>query len=88
MECLIQVFPDEFHLATLDTLLGVCTQLQPTVDVRVIVSSLIDRLAEYAARQGAARVAGTLVSSLRSCRRCAHAVAALVSSLRSRPRCL
>lgn len=58
MECLIQVFPDEFHLATLDALLGVCAQLQPTVDVRVIVSSLIDRLAQYAARTGATRISG------------------------------
>jgi hypothetical protein len=58
MECLIQVFPDEFHLATLDTLLGVCTQLQPTVDVRVIISSLMDRLAEYATRAGASKIGG------------------------------
>lgn len=28
MECIIQVFPDEYHLQTLDVLLGACPQLQ------------------------------------------------------------
>lgn len=28
MDCLIQVFPDEYHLQTLETLLGACPQLQ------------------------------------------------------------
>lgn len=28
MDCIIQVFPDEYHLQTLDTLLGACPQLQ------------------------------------------------------------
>lgn len=28
MECIIQVFPDEYHLQTLETLLGACPQLQ------------------------------------------------------------
>lgn len=27
MECIIQVFPDEYHLQTLETLLAACTQL-------------------------------------------------------------
>ncbi|GAM27977.1 hypothetical protein SAMD00019534_111530 [Acytostelium subglobosum LB1] len=50
MEILIQVFPDEYHLATLDTILSTCAQLQPGVDVKAIISSLIDRLANYASR--------------------------------------
>ncbi|OQV15068.1 Vacuolar protein sorting-associated protein 35 [Hypsibius exemplaris] len=29
MECVIQVFPDEFHLETLSTLLKACSELQP-----------------------------------------------------------
>ncbi|KAK9150804.1 hypothetical protein Syun_009113 [Stephania yunnanensis] len=28
MDCIIQVFPDEYHLQTLETLLGACPQLQ------------------------------------------------------------
>jgi vacuolar protein sorting-associated protein 35 len=28
MDCIIQVFPDDFHLQTLETLLGACPQLQ------------------------------------------------------------
>ncbi len=28
MDCIIQVFPDEYHLLTLDALLGACPQLQ------------------------------------------------------------
>ena len=28
MECIIQVFPDEYHLQTLDVLLSACPQLQ------------------------------------------------------------
>jgi vacuolar protein sorting-associated protein 35 len=57
MECIIQVFPDEFQLATLDTVLQTCAQLQPAVNVRRIVTSLIDRLAEYSARDASASAA-------------------------------
>lgn len=28
MDCIIQVFPDEYHLQTLEILLGACPQLQ------------------------------------------------------------
>ncbi|XP_050363216.1 vacuolar protein sorting-associated protein 35B isoform X2 [Argentina anserina] len=49
MDCLIQVFPDEYHLQTLETLLGACPQLQPTVDVKTVLSQLMDRLSNYAA---------------------------------------
>lgn len=28
MECIIQVFPDDYHLQTLETLLSACPQLQ------------------------------------------------------------
>lgn len=47
MECIIQVFPDEFHLQTLDPFLKSCAQLQPGVNVKSIIISLIDRLAAY-----------------------------------------
>ncbi|KAG9508523.1 Vacuolar protein sorting-associated protein 35, partial [Fragariocoptes setiger] len=45
MECLIQVFPDEFHLATLKPFLNSCAQLVPRVNVKNITIALIDRLA-------------------------------------------
>ena len=46
----LQVFPDEFHLGTLDLFLKSCADLQPEVNVKNIVISLIDRLANYAHR--------------------------------------
>ncbi|XP_055687349.1 vacuolar protein sorting-associated protein 35 isoform X1 [Lutzomyia longipalpis] len=52
MECIIQVFPDEFHLQTLDPFLKSCAQLQPGVNVKNIIISLIDRLAAYNQRNG------------------------------------
>nr|XP_016497860.1 PREDICTED: vacuolar protein sorting-associated protein 35B-like [Nicotiana tabacum] len=48
MDCIIQVFPDEYHLQTLETLLGACPQLQPAVDVKTVLSRLMDRLSNYA----------------------------------------
>ncbi|EXC35324.1 hypothetical protein L484_026648 [Morus notabilis] len=49
MECIIQVFPDEYHLQTLDVLLGACPQLQPSVDIKTVLSQLMERLSNYAA---------------------------------------
>ncbi|KAF2562667.1 hypothetical protein F2Q70_00016176 [Brassica cretica] len=48
MECIIQVFPDEYHLQTLETLLAACTQLMPTVDTKIVLTQLMDRLSNYA----------------------------------------
>ena len=45
MECLIQVFPDEFHLASLQPFLNSCAQLTVNVNVKNIIIALIDRLA-------------------------------------------
>jgi len=50
MECIIQVFPDEFHLTTLASFLEACAELQPGVNVKNIVIALIDRLALFANR--------------------------------------
>ena len=50
MECIIQVFPDEFHLASLTNFLEACAELQPSVNVKNIVISLIDRLAQFSTR--------------------------------------
>lgn len=46
MESLIQVFPDEFHLSTLNPFLNSCAQLAPDVKVKKIIIALIDRLAQ------------------------------------------
>jgi vacuolar protein sorting-associated protein 35 len=50
MECIIQAFPDDYHLKTLETLLTTCGQLQPQVNIKNILVSLIDRLANYSTR--------------------------------------
>lgn len=44
MQCIIQGFPDEFHLGTLSTLLSSLPELQSGVKVHLIVASLLDRL--------------------------------------------
>ncbi|KAG0562429.1 hypothetical protein KC19_9G145400 [Ceratodon purpureus] len=49
MDCVIQVFPDDFHLQTLEILLSACPQLQPSVDVKTVMSQLMERLSKYAA---------------------------------------
>ncbi|KAF7724284.1 Vacuolar protein sorting-associated protein 35 [Apophysomyces ossiformis] len=51
MEVIIQVFPDEFHLRTLQPFLSATAQLHPRVNVKQIIISLIDRLAAYASRE-------------------------------------
>ncbi|XP_065347239.1 vacuolar protein sorting-associated protein 35 isoform X1 [Cloeon dipterum] len=50
MECIIQVFPDDFHLQTLHSFLKACAELQPGVNVKNIIIALIDRLALYSQR--------------------------------------
>ncbi|KAH8674910.1 vacuolar protein sorting-associated protein 35 [Ilyonectria robusta] len=53
LEVITQVFPDEFHLHTLDQFLGAVSRLNPHVNVKSIVIGLMDRLSEYAERDGA-----------------------------------
>ncbi|EDO45995.1 predicted protein [Nematostella vectensis] len=50
MECIIQVFPDEYHLQTITQFLSSCTELHPAVNIKNIIISLIDRLALFANR--------------------------------------
>jgi vacuolar protein sorting-associated protein 35 len=45
MDCVVHVFPEEFHLATLEAFLATCTQLKEKVSVRTILESMMDRLA-------------------------------------------
>ncbi|KAL0489745.1 vacuolar protein sorting protein VPS35 [Acrasis kona] len=51
MDCIIQVFPDEFHMATLDTFLQSCLDLDQGVDLRAILTSLMDRLSNFIQRR-------------------------------------
>lgn len=46
-----QVFPDEYHLHTLDQFLSATARLNPQVNVKAIVIGLMDRLSSYAARE-------------------------------------
>lgn len=46
-----KVFPDEFHLHTLDLLLSAIARLNPHVDLKKIVIGLMDRLSSYATKE-------------------------------------
>eukprot|EP01038_Epipyxis_sp_PR26KG_P012178 gene12178-16310_t len=48
MDCIIQVFPDDFHLATLEPFLKTCSELKEKVNVRTILETLMNRLATHA----------------------------------------
>ena len=48
MDCIIQVFPDDFHLATLEAFLKTCAQLKEKVSLRTILQSMMDRLSTFA----------------------------------------
>ncbi|KAJ5736289.1 uncharacterized protein N7483_001414 [Penicillium malachiteum] len=52
LEVITKVFPDEFHLHTLDLLLSAIARLNPHVDLKKIVITLMDRLSTYAAKEG------------------------------------
>jgi vacuolar protein sorting-associated protein 35 len=54
LEVITQVFPDEFHLHTLDQYLLAVSRLNPHVNVKAIVIGLMDRLSAYAARESEA----------------------------------
>eukprot|EP00592_Proboscia_alata_P016609 CAMPEP_0194398484 /NCGR_PEP_ID=MMETSP0174-20130528/126127_1 /TAXON_ID=216777 /ORGANISM="Proboscia alata, Strain PI-D3" /LENGTH=916 /DNA_ID=CAMNT_0039194781 /DNA_START=145 /DNA_END=2891 /DNA_ORIENTATION=+ len=47
MDCTIQVFPDEFHVETLETFLEAIPRMREKVNVRTILSAMMDRLAIY-----------------------------------------
>ncbi|OQS07620.1 vacuolar protein sorting-associated protein 35 [Thraustotheca clavata] len=47
MDCIIQVFPDEFHLKTFDAFLQALNELNNQVDISDHVMALLQRLAKY-----------------------------------------
>jgi len=53
MECIIQVFPDEFHLQTLRSFLLACADLHSSVNVKNTIIALIERLAHFASKESA-----------------------------------
>ncbi|KAJ5235596.1 uncharacterized protein N7469_004764 [Penicillium citrinum] len=54
LEVITKVFPDEFHLHTLDQLLSAIARLNPHVDLKKIVIGLMDRLSTYATKDNEA----------------------------------
>ena len=48
------MFPDEYHLYTLDQMLSAISRLNPHVDMKKIVIGLMDRLSTYAQREAEA----------------------------------
>lgn len=51
LDVVSQVFPDEFHLYTLDVFLNATSNLHPHTSVKKVVLALVNRLADYAARE-------------------------------------
>jgi hypothetical protein len=47
LDCIVQVFPDEYHIETMPILLAVCPKLRDKVNIRTILGSLMTRLANY-----------------------------------------
>lgn len=51
LDVVSQVFPDEFHLYTLDLFLNATANLHPQASVKKVILALVNRLADYAARE-------------------------------------
>lgn len=66
MECIIQVFPDEFHIQTLTPFLKSCAELESGVNVKNIVISLMERLASFSQRAEAIGTEGEEVFLIES----------------------
>lgn len=50
MAVITQVFPDDYHLHTLDQLLAAIAQLNPQVNVKAVIVGLMDRLSVHTMR--------------------------------------
>ncbi|XP_057653454.1 vacuolar protein sorting-associated protein 35 isoform X2 [Diorhabda carinulata] len=62
MECIIQVFPDEFHVRTLNPFLKSCAELEVGVNVKNIVICLMERLASFSQRSDSIVCEGILLN--------------------------
>jgi len=64
-ESMIQVFPDEFHIRTLETVLASYTKALPDVDMKPIMVALMKRLADFlAAAEGPHALTGVDIFAL------------------------
>ncbi len=59
MPVITKVFPDEYHLHTLDQILSAIARLNPHVDMKKIVIGLMDRLSSFAQRQAEEEASST-----------------------------
>ena len=66
MECIIQAFPDEYHLKTLEQLLETTAQLNANVDIKSIFINLMEKLSKFASdnKGGEGQTEGALVGNL------------------------
>ncbi|KDR18449.1 vacuolar protein sorting-associated protein 35 [Zootermopsis nevadensis] len=85
MECIIQVFPDEFHLQTLHAFLKSCAELQTGVNVKNIIISLIDRLATFSQRADSAVGSAGIPSDVRLFDVFSDQVATIIQSRQDMP---
>ena len=58
LDCTVQVFPDDFHLGSLQVLLSTCSQTQKTVDLRPVLINLMNRLRNFLVQSNSSSVAG------------------------------
>lgn len=59
MECVIQAFPDEYHLQSLEQLLETTASLNSTVDIKSIFINLMEKLSRFANESQSNGDAGT-----------------------------
>lgn len=85
MECIIQVFPDEFHLQTLHAFLKSCAELQTGVNVKNIIITLIDRLATFSQRADTAVGTSGIPSDVRLFDVFSDQVATIIQSRQDMP---
>lgn len=53
LDCLVQVFPAEYHLHTLEPFLACCQQLHESVNIKDVMCSLMNRLSAFVVEQTA-----------------------------------
>ena len=47
MDCIMQVFPNKFHIGRIEVFLGVCPKLRNKVNINTILQSMMKRLNNY-----------------------------------------
>ena len=56
IDCIIQVFPDEYHLHTLEIFLQCCSKLEKEVDIKIIIGAVMKRLSNYMSKNEVTKV--------------------------------